>query len=491
VATQPQLDSLLDNLAPFLPLLQAGGYTGPTALDAVLGMTIGQFRNLLGLIPDALQSVPRSVFQQALSQPGLPEPTRDFLEQFASGNFSLIEDALNAAREAVAPYPAATTLREVLDDLGGGGGGSLPIDFEVPSFADFGAPDALSGGGFTWQTPGFEVDANGNWRYIGYSGSGVDGFDARGPGGLAGLWSGVANLIGTIYFDAITAGLRADGVNNAAAFVAQPGTAAALMDYQSTATQVFGRMLTQIVGGSGSATQFASAAETQLAAAGRALTLNGETFFGGLLRQVAYSISQSDVTFGVHSGGGTRTFGNHRDTYLGATGRDKVALGAKADTAFGLGGDDILRGQSGNDRLFGGSGKDQLYGGLHTDRLVGGTGNDRLLGEGGRDVLIGGAGRDRLNGGTGNDQLTGGLGADDFIFGAGADRITDFRAAQGDEILLNRAALGLGNRSAAQVVRDFAEDVGSAVLFDFGDGHTLRLNGVASLSGLAGDIVLF
>lgn len=69
-----------------------------------------------------------------------------------------------------------------------------------------------------------------------------------------------------------------------------------------------------------------------------------------------------------------------------------------------------------------------------------GTGKSEVLnGTSGADIIDGGAGDDTIVGGTGTDTLTGGRGADTFIFGDRSqyDVITDFNAAEGDQIVLN------------------------------------------------------
>lgn len=69
-----------------------------------------------------------------------------------------------------------------------------------------------------------------------------------------------------------------------------------------------------------------------------------------------------------------------------------------------------------------------------------GTGKSEVLtGTSGADIIDGGAGDDTINGGTGKDYLTGGRGADTFVFGDRSqyDIITDFNAAEGDQIVLN------------------------------------------------------
>ena len=79
------------------------------------------------------------------------------------------------------------------------------------------------------------------------------------------------------------------------------------------------------------------------------------------------------------------------------------------------------------------------------NRLVGEADAPNLLaGFDGNDQLIGGAAADVLIGGAGADTLTGGAGADRFVLdrpgrnAAAADRITDFSAAQGDRLVIDR-----------------------------------------------------
>lgn len=69
-----------------------------------------------------------------------------------------------------------------------------------------------------------------------------------------------------------------------------------------------------------------------------------------------------------------------------------------------------------------------------------GTGKSEVLnGTSGADIIDGGAGNDVIAGGYGPDTLTGGRGADTFVFGAYSqhDVITDFNAAEGDQIVLD------------------------------------------------------
>jgi Ca2+-binding RTX toxin-like protein len=82
-----------------------------------------------------------------------------------------------------------------------------------------------------------------------------------------------------------------------------------------------------------------------------------------------------------------------------------IPLGADADLAFALGGDDTLLGLGGDDRLSGDGGNDQLQGGIGADQLFGGDGDDQLVGGADNDTLYGGTGSDSLDGGDGNDEI--------------------------------------------------------------------------------------
>ncbi|MDZ4094339.1 MAG: calcium-binding protein [Paracoccaceae bacterium] len=221
------------------------------------------------------------------------------------------------------------------------------------------------------------------------------------------------------------------------------------------------------------------------------------------------------------------------DQLLGGDGNDVMSGGAGADTLWGGAGNDVLSGGDGSDtavftgavsvrvnlgitrpqatghgtdllrgieNIIAGSAADFLIGNGFANRLEGGAGRDRLFGGGGNDVLLGGAGndtlrgdagRDQLEGGAGHDLMTGGLGADTFVFTAGRDRITDFNRAEGDQLMLDDAGLTMiRGMSAAQLVGSFATDTGNDVVFDFGGGHRLTLEGVSDLSGLANALII-
>lgn len=259
-------------------------------------------------------------------------------------------------------------------------------------------------------------------------------------------------------------------------------------------------------------------------------TLNGgdgdDRIDGGLGRDKAY-MGAGDDLFIDNSQAGNR--GN--DTVFGGTGNDTVQGGNGADAFYGaegsdriLGrlGDDQISGGEGADTLFGGAGDDSIDGGLDrdtvylgsgddlysdnseagpqgNDTVFGGTGDDTVQGGNGDDAFYGGEGKDRLigrlgndtiAGGTGNDSLTGGDGADRFVFAADfdADQISDFTA--GTDVLQLDDALWRGSLTAAQVVTQFASVSGGNVVFDFGGGDTLTLEGLSITAGLESDLLI-
>ena len=236
------------------------------------------------------------------------------------------------------------------------------------------------------------------------------------------------------------------------------------------------------------------------------------------------------------------------DHLIGGDGNDTLrgGWGAQSDILEGGDGDDTLEGGDGNDYLSGGAGADHhnggegsdyadfrdidgggvgwnmiagvawgkatgdtfesienVWGSLYSDKfvgsnerniLIGGGGYDIVEGRGGNDVIYGGWGHDVLDGGDGNDFLhgghyddtfTGGAGADIFVFSQHNDTITDFNAAEGDTLQIDDFLWGGGTRTDAQLLA-YASVVGGDLVFDFGNGHTLTLNGVTDASELEG-----
>lgn len=154
-------------------------------------------------------------------------------------------------------------------------------------------------------------------------------------------------------------------------------------------------------------------------------------------------------------------------------------LGTGSIDATGNGAANSLEGNAGANVLAGLGGHDALSGQGGNDRLMGGTGNDRLNG---------GAGADNLQGEAGNDRLTGGSGVDSFVFRAatGDDIVTDF--STDDRLVFDDAIWGGAYDTGAELVAARARVVAGDVVFDLTAGHSVTLDGVSSLSGLAARI---
>ena len=214
---------------------------------------------------------------------------------------------------------------------------------------------------------------------------------------------------------------------------------------------------------------------------------------------------------------------------LNATGNasaNRIDGNAGANIIYGLGGNDILSGKAGADTIYGGAGNDTYWvdnlgdflseqtvpgvddGGtdwvnarvsftlgacfetlvLTSTGNIDGTGNDlnnTLYGNAGANLLSGAGGNDWLDGRAGNDTLAGGLGSDSFAFslGSGVDRVTDFSAAENDQIDIHAYTLGVANTAMLSTV-------GGDTLIDLGGGNTITIAGiVATDAGLLGHIV--
>jgi serralysin len=95
---------------------------------------------------------------------------------------------------------------------------------------------------------------------------------------------------------------------------------------------------------------------------------------------------------------------------------------------------------------------------------------------------------DWLDGGSGHDTLTGGGSGDTFVFNGGADRVTDFQD-NADTLAIDDALWGGASRSIDQVLA-MARVSGGNVIFDFGGGHTLVIEGVNNIQFLRNDLIL-
>ncbi|MDA0283477.1 MAG: trypsin-like serine protease [Planctomycetota bacterium] len=90
------------------------------------------------------------------------------------------------------------------------------------------------------------------------------------------------------------------------------------------------------------------------------------------------------------------------DVINGDDGQDSILAGAGNDTANGGVGNDTVFGEDGNDSLFGGGDDDIISG---DGGRVSQPGDDTIFGNSGDDVLVGGGGNDVIDGGAGNDRL--------------------------------------------------------------------------------------
>lgn len=238
-----------------------------------------------------------------------------------------------------------------------------------------------------------------------------------------------------------------------------------------------GRLAMSIVGGKATTTANAGG-YALLANAGEEVTV--QIGSGASVTRVRVDLEPGNAKLDVVGGSWLKVSG---DTTL-------VSGAIRKVEALGIGHID-LTGNGYANRLVGNRGNNDLTGKNGADRLFGNGGHDKLDGGNGADVLNGGSGRDRLIGGAGNDLLTGGAGPDKFVFALGGDqdRISDYNLRQNDRLLLDDALWSdAGTLTGAQVVSRFAEVTKAGVLFDFGDGDTLQLNGVKSLAGLASHI---
>jgi Ca2+-binding RTX toxin-like protein len=142
---------------------------------------------------------------------------------------------------------------------------------------------------------------------------------------------------------------------------------------------------------------------------------------------------------------------------------------------------------NGNDILFGGNNASQVpgstfTGGANDDFLSGGANDDTLFGDDGNDVLQGNDGNDQIYGGAGDDYLIGGQGQDTFYFGNGdgSDRVLDFQVSSSRNrsfIAGDQLAIGVDGIGSFEDLLAFASQETGGVLFDFGNGDELFLQG--------------
>lgn len=145
--------------------------------------------------------------------------------------------------------------------------------------------------------------------------------------------------------------------------------------------------------------------------------------------------------------------------------------------------DDVLIGNNIKNELRGDDGDDRIYGFGNADKMFGEEGDDLLYGGSGDDRINGGADDDRIDGGTGDDKVWGAGGIDTFHFKRGQDimRIQDFKDDV-DRIELDGFANGTDPF-------DFAYQSGSKVVFSFGNGDYVVVEG-ATLAQLQDDVFM-
>ena len=170
----------------------------------------------------------------------------------------------------------------------------------------------------------------------------------------------------------------------------------------------------------------------------------------------------ADVAYGMNGDDAIKGLGG-ADSLYGGEGKDTLSGGNEDDHIYGDDGTDAMRGDAGNDTIYGGNDTDRLEGSDGDDVLHGGEGDERgafqapdalgalvsyeggLFGEDGNDTIYGGDGGDNITGGLGTDAMYGGRGQDTFFFasveeigkGSTGDLIGDFRRKDGDLIDLS------------------------------------------------------
>ena len=148
----------------------------------------------------------------------------------------------------------------------------------------------------------------------------------------------------------------------------------------------------------------------------------------------------------------------------GTSGNDTITGTNGDDTINGLGGNDTIYGAGGDDIITVGNGFNSVYGGSGSDVLNAGNGFSDLFGGGGDDVLIAGNGFSTLDGGAGSDT---------FVFSAGQGTISDFSAAENDQIEIDRT--DINNWADVQAV---IASSGPSDTLEFNGGNNLTLTGV-------------
>jgi Ca2+-binding RTX toxin-like protein len=195
----------------------------------------------------------------------------------------------------------------------------------------------------------------------------------------------------------------------------------------------------------------------------------GQVEILGAADDTVFGTDGNDLMFG-NGGHDELHGGDGNDLMFGHAGQDDFWLGAGNDTVYGGDDQDIILAGDDSDRVYGGNGDDIFSGENGTDMLYGDAGNDEIWGGADKDVIYGGTGDDRLEGDGGNDTIYGGSGADRIIADTldGDDVVADF-AVTADELVFR------GVFSSVADALSHATQSGSAVLFDTGNGDSVRV----------------
>ena len=203
-------------------------------------------------------------------------------------------------------------------------------------------------------------------------------------------------------------------------------------------------------------------------------------------------MSSSLPVFGSEANNTINGFDDRADTIFGLGGNDQLDGRALGDLLEGGAGNDTLFGGDGEDLLRGGGGDDQLTGGADADTLDGGEGDDLLIRDSlaGGDHLLGGAGNDAVSYAAAGAESTGGVGAGLAAGGFAGAALGD--VFLGIETLIGTAFADtlLGNALANGLLGGAGNDIlaglGGDDLLDGGVGNDSVTGGAWVLLGRAG-----
>ena len=411
-----------DTLGPF------GNFAPPTSADDILNQTVGQYRALLDAAEASLNLLDSSVFANLLNNPQFTDPVqRALFEDFARGDFALVRDPIEAARQIVAPYSADTPMRDVFNDLDPNGGS---IDGVEQAFAAAQADladllwDDQNG---IFNSPTFSVDLD-SGAWFAQATAGQTGY---GGTTLADFYNQLGDAVGSSIMafigsrDSIVGQLLDQGATSANFGEAQAAAQAAATQAFETLQSLGNQILAQDSSGLAGADANAVAQSQSLFDAFTTVLPGVSEYFNSFILGSRNSEPEFVVSFE-----GDVTGSEHGDWFYLSKDNDVFDGGAGTDILFGL---------EGNDNLVGGASNDGLFGGVGDDNLNGGQGDDNINGgEGGGDIAsfanalaqytlqfnsTGGViAQDRSASGEGTDLLTG---VEMLSFGSGASIFTD------------------------------------------------------------------